>query len=49
MVVEVDPDHFYRSFFADFAGPQGLDLVRPAHARLLDSPYILFTQSHPLE
>ena len=30
-------------------GPQGLDLVRPAHARLLDSPYILFAQSHPLE
>lgn len=49
VVVKVDPDYLYRSFFANFAEPQGLDLARQAHARLLDSPYILFAQSHPLE
>ena len=49
VVVEVDPDHFYRSFFAGFDHPQALDLAKEAHARLLDSPYILFTQSLPLE
>ncbi len=28
VVVEVDPDYFYRSFFANFAEPQNLDLAR---------------------
>jgi|TARA_B100000809_G_C14678016_1_gene365780 hypothetical protein len=49
VVIGVDPDFFYRSFFATFDPPQALDLAKQAPARLLDSAYILFTQSLPLE
>jgi hypothetical protein len=43
-VIEVDPDFSYRSLFATFDASQALDPAKQAHARLLDSPYILFTQ-----
>ena len=35
--------------FAGSEAPEALALARQAHARLLDSPYILFAQSLPLE
>jgi len=50
VVVEVDPDQFYRGFFEDFSSssPRARQLARQAHSRLLDSTYILFARSVPL-
>ena len=47
VVVEVDPDQFYRGFFEGFssASPRARQLSRQAHSRLLDSTYILFARS----
>tara|TARA_Y100000588_G_scaffold378181_1_gene458299 strand:- start:541 stop:1056 length:516 start_codon:yes stop_codon:yes gene_type:complete len=50
VLVEVDPDFFYRDFFAQLnlrgaAAP----LIRQAHAQIADSPYILFTRTYSLE
>ena len=57
VIVEVDPDHFYRSFFERLAGsePFGVsrgpsaELVRQAHAQVLASPYILFVRTIELQ
>lgn len=50
VVVEVDPDQFYRGFFEEFSSPspRARQLARQAHSRLLDSTYILFVRSIPL-
>lgn len=57
VIVEVDPDHFYRSFFEKLAGsePFGLsrarsaELIRQAHAQVLASPYILLARTIELQ
>jgi len=51
VVVEVDPDHFYRSFFEQYPSDsvQSASLIQQAHAQILDSPYILFVRTITLE
>ncbi len=48
--VEVDPDFFYRNFFAQLnARGEAAALIEEAHAEIADSPYILFTHTLELE
>ena len=51
VVVEVDPDHFYRSFFEQYPSDsvQSASLIQQAHAQILDSPYILFVRTITLD
>ena len=49
VVIGVDPNFFYRSLLATFDAPHALDLAKEAPALLLDSAYIIFIQSLPLE
>jgi len=51
LIVEVDPDFFYRSFFDQLTSkdPAGAALIQQAHAEILDSPYILFVRTIPFE
>ena len=46
VLVEVDPDHFYRRFFAllEPSGPRTRALLQQARGRISDSPYILFAR-----
>jgi hypothetical protein len=57
VIVEADPDHFYRSFFEKLAGSppfgasrvRSAELIRQAHAQVLASPYILFARTIELQ
>lgn len=51
VVVEVDPDHFYRSFFEQYPSDsvQSAGLIQRAHDQILDSPYILFVRTITLD
>ena len=50
VLVEVDPDHFYRRFFAllEPSGPRTRALLQQARGRISDSPYILFARQIPV-
>lgn len=50
VLVEVDPDYFYRDFFARTRGksPLARQLLDRARARMVDSSYILFARQIPL-
>ncbi|NKB66470.1 MAG: hypothetical protein GKR89_05375 [Candidatus Latescibacteria bacterium] len=49
VLVEVDPDYFYRDFFERLSvSEQAYQLIDQAHAEIRDSPYILFNRSLPL-
>ena len=50
VLVEVDPDFFYRDFFAQLnMRGRAATLIQQAHAEIADSPYILFTRTFSLE
>ena len=50
VLVEVDPDYFYRDFFDRLSvSDQAYQLIDQAHAQIRDSSYILFNRSLPLD
>ena len=50
VLVEVDPDHFYRRFFARLEPPDTPTrrLLEQARGTISESPYILFARQIPL-
>lgn len=51
VLVEVDPDHFYRGFFERFTAysRDAETYIRRAHAQIIDSDYLLFARRTVLE